>query len=209
MLSDNERIKNIRSKKSRLPSKKGWYSDSQKMEAVKCWLITGNLTQTAATLNIPLVTLKSWRYSEWWAELVADIRSEDSMKLSARLKKIAAKSLDLTEDRLENGDWVLNQKTGALIRKPVGVRDLNLVSTSAINHIDKLEGHTEERADTKKVTDQLVLLAQKFEEFAKAKRPVQVTDVIFVENDNAVYEEREEGLQGGEELGEDEGNRQS
>ena len=190
MISDYEytKKKNIVQKPRKASETRRWYSDSQKLEAVKCWLICGSITQTAAALNIPLPTLKEWRYSRWWQEIATDLRSEDNMQLTARLKKIAAKSLDLVEDRLENGDWVLNQKTGKLMQKPVNLRDLGVISNSTIQNIGKLEDKPQQEQDNKKVVDQLTLLAKKFEEFSKAKRPVQVTDVIFVENDNAIHD---------------------
>ena len=202
MLTDSERLKTKVKKKRDISAKGKSWGDSQKLEAVKCWLITGNLQATAAALNIPHVTLKSWRYSQWWADTVADLRTENNLQLTHRLKKIAAKSLDLVEDRLENGDWVLNNKTGKLMQKPVGIRDLGVITNTTLTHIDKIEGVPQREADTKKAIDQLHLLAQKFEEFSKKKAPVQVTDVIFVENDNAVYDERETKLQERESMGE-------
>lgn len=167
------------------------WGDAQKLEAVKCWLITGNLAATAAALAIPLVTLKSWRYSDWWSTMVRDLKQQDSMALTARLKNIAAKSLDLVEDRLENGDWILNQKTGKLEQKPINIRDLAVISNNSITHITKLEESIEKETDSKKALDQLTILAQKFEEFAKKKAPVQVTDVIYIEDSNAIHEKRE------------------
>ena len=194
MLTDNERLKRLPRKKREISAKGRYWSDSQKLEAVKCWRLTGNLAATAAALNIPLVTVKSWRYSQWWTDLVRDLRQESNIALTARLKKIAAKSLDLVEDRLENGDWVLNNKTGKLMLKPIGVRDLSVITNTTLTHIDKIEGQPQREADTKKTMDQLTLLAQKFEEFSKKKAPVQVTDVIFIpenkENGNPVHEER-------------------
>lgn len=209
MLSDKESQKHLVRKKRKTTDMRKRWGDSQKLEAVKCWLLTGNLAATAAALDIPLVTLKVWRYSQWWDDAVRDIRSENNMALTARLKKIAARSLDLVEDRLENGDWVLNNKTGKLMQKPIGIRDLGVITNTTLTHIDKIEGQPSREADTKKAIDQLQLLAQKFEEFSKKKAPVQVTDVIFVENDDAVYEKRKEGLSGGGTVGEDESSSQS
>lgn len=204
MLSDKDSQKHLVRRKRDPKAKFKKWGDSQKLEAVKCWLLTGNLAATAAALDIPLVTLKTWRYSKWWEDTVRDLRTESNMALSARLKRIAAKSLDLVEDRLENGDYVLNNKTGKLMKKPVGIRDLGVITNTTLSNIDKIEGQPQREADTKKAIDQLHLLAQKFEEFSKKKTPVQVTDVIFVENNNAVHEERETGLSGGGEVGEDE-----
>lgn len=190
MYTDNNRLSNNRKKKRALTDTKKHWGDTQKLEAVKCWLLTGNLMSVAAALGIPYVTLKHWRYSKWWAQAVMDLKSENNMKLTARLREIAGKSLDLMQDRLNEGDWIINSKTGKLVRKPVGARDLNVITNTMLSNVDKLEGAPEREADNKKALDQLTILAQKFEEFAKKKKPVQVTDVIFVEEKNAIHEER-------------------
>lgn len=190
MYTDNNRLSNNRKKKRALTDTKKHWGDAQKLEAVKCWLLTGNLMSVAAALGIPYVTLKHWRYSKWWAQAVMDLKSENNMKLTARLREIAGKSLDLMQDRLNEGDWIINSKTGKLVRKPVGARDLNVITNTMLSNVDKLEGAPEREADNKKALDQLTILAQKFEEFAKKKKPVQVTDVIFVEEKNAIHEER-------------------
>lgn len=187
MLTDSNRkyLKRVK----RDPQAKGKYwGDSQKLEAVKCWMLTGNMAATAAALDIPLVTVKHWRYSKWWDDLVSQIRQENNMALTARLKKIAAKSLDLVEDRLENGDWILNNKTGKLVQKPVGIKDLGNITNMSLVHVDKIEGSPQREADTKKAIDQLSLLALKFEEFSKKKAPVNVTDVIYVTEESSIAE---------------------
>jgi len=53
--------------------------------------------------------------------------------------------------------------------------------------------------EEKKDDDRLMKLAEKFADFVsqKNKPVIEVTDVIIKENHNAVYEERETGLQEG------------
>lgn len=160
--------------------KRRW-SDSQKLEAAKAWLICGNLAQTAASLNIPLVTLKSWRYSSWWDDMIADLKTESSLKLNNRLKNIATKSLDLLEDRLQNGDYIFNQKTGELIRKPVVAREINAVARTSLEAVRQMEKDEIYKVNQEKQQSQLELLAERFEAFAKKIKPVQVTDVIYHE----------------------------
>lgn len=184
-----------------------WYSDSQKMEAVKLWLVTGNLHATAATLDIPLPTLRVWRYSQWWADLVSDIQSEGRIQLSNKLQTIAEKSMAVVLDRLENGDFVLNQKTGEMIRKPVVIRDAARVANDMLDKAMKLNQKPVEE-ENKNIIDRLDKLKEEFARFAQLNKKVEVTDVIFVETDNAVHDQWKEGLQEGEALGEDQGDEQ-
>ena len=52
------------------------YTQNQKLEAVKLWILSGNLTATAVALKIPYDTLKQWRYSDWWGNLATEIKAE-------------------------------------------------------------------------------------------------------------------------------------
>lgn len=146
-----------------------WYSDSQKVEAVKLWLMTGNLTQTAATLDIPLYTIREWRFTNWWAELVSDMRTEGSFTLSNKLKQAAEKALEVSMDRLENGNWVFDQKNGQLLRKPVNLQDAVNMTNSFLDRQQQLEKRPVEEANNQKVQDRLVALAEAFARFAGGK----------------------------------------
>lgn len=181
------------------PPKKGkLYPDSKKLEAVKLWLLTGNLVHTAAFLNIPHPTLRQWRYTEWWKDLVEELRQEETIELSNRLKRLAEKSMTVLEDRLENGDFVL--KDGELVRKPVNLRDTTLALNSVHDRRQRMLDKRDDKQDNKQQIDRLAALAAKFEEIAGKRQPIQVTDVVFgVEH--AVHDQREEGLQEGVSLG--------
>lgn len=174
MLTDSAKVKHVRRAK-RNPG--GWYSDKQKLEAVQLWLVCGSMTQTAAALNMPAATIEKWRYTDWWKELVDQIKAEGRVKLSGRLQKIVGKSLDHLEERLENGDWVLDSKTGQLIRKPILARDLVRISTDFIDRTTKIESVTREEQTQQAVEDRLKLLADSFASFAKRVRRVDVEDI--------------------------------
>ena len=118
-----------------------------------------------------------------------EIKEEGNIQLTNKLKKIAERALDVTMDRLENGDWVFDQKSGKMIRKPVLMRDANLAATTLIKQAQMIEDKPKLERENKNIMDKLTILAQKFESFAKPK--VEVTDVIFVENDNAVHDQSE------------------
>lgn len=178
MLSDSPKAKTWKSPPRRSAIRKyATYSDAQKLEVVKLWLVTGNLTQTAAALNIPLHTVKEWRKSKWWQEISEEIRNEGRIALSTRLKGIAAKALDVTLDRLENGDFQYDPKTGELIRKPVLMRDANRVANDLLKaHLDLEQKPVDEEAQ-KQTKERLEELASTFAGFAKKVRKIEVIDV--------------------------------
>jgi hypothetical protein len=126
--------------------------------------------------------------------------------LSARMKSLVEASQTIVAQRLETGDPILNQKTGEIVYKPVSMKDAHKVAVDLIDRkkeLDKLttdDGPTEQRDD-----DKLERLAERFAEMAtksietqmNKRRTVDVEFADVVENDNAVYDEREEGLQEG------------
>lgn len=196
MLTDSPKLKSNKSPKARKDKTTRWYSDSQKLEAVKLWLLTGNLVHTAAALNLSFTTVRNWRYSDWWEDLVTELKSQEQIELSNKLKRISQKSLDELEDRLANGDWVLDRKTGKLVRKPASLRDTTQTFNSLHDRTQRLE--TKPKDENKQVLDRLSALAAQFEQIANKRQPIKVTDVIY-----AIHDERKEGLQEGIELGEE------
>lgn len=179
MLSD--KLKSTKITKPRKPGDVNKsYSDSQKLEAVKLWLTTGNLVATAAALNIKFPTIRQWRYSNWWSELAEQIRTEGSFKMTHKLKQAAEKALEVTVDRLENGDWIYDQKSGELRRKPVSLRDANTATSMLLDKAMKIEQRPHDEAAQHKVQDRLEALAKAFGEFASKARRVEVIDAVQI-----------------------------
>ena len=194
MLSDKEHLRDIeRKKRNSLP--KAWYSDKQKLEAVQIWLLCGSMPQTAAALNIPVGTIEKWKYTDWWKELAEQIKVEGRVKLSGRLQKIVGRSLDQLEDRIENGDFILDGRSGELVRKPLLARDLTRISAEFMDSSRKLEMVTKEEATQQAVEDRLKLLADSFASFAKKVRKVEVEDAFPIESTASldVREQAEDG----------------
>lgn len=190
-------------KKQHLPSPKRRhgprtrYPDSVKLEVVKLWLITGNLVQTAAAMNVDVNTVKKWRACRWWDELVADIRSENQIGLSNKLRKIVEKSHSLILDRLDNGDYIYDQKKGQLIRKPLVARDINIIAKDSLDRHLLLERKPLEQEQQQQISDRLAQLGEAFAKLANQKKTINVTDVIYVEE--AVGSRKEETQEPGEE----------
>lgn len=179
MLSDSERYQKTKITKRKANEKFARYSDAQKLEAAKLWLLVGNNTVTAATLGINLETLMYWKTQRWWKELIEDLRHESSIKLSNRLKSIAEKSFALVEDRIDNGDFIYDQKSGKMVRKPMLGKDAARIASDFVDKAIRLE--EKPREEEAAVVGRLEDLAKRFEELAAKKQPIQVTDVITIE----------------------------
>lgn len=179
------------------------YSDEQKIEAVKLWLVIGNTVQVAAALSIDVSTLKLWKSKEWWKDTVRELKTQTGVQLSNKLRVVATLALAQVEDRLEQGDWVYNPKTAKLQRKPVSLKDAHKVHVDLLDRSLRLADRPLEEEQNRKTIDKLNEIKLAFERFAKKSKNIEVTDVIFGEETNAVYDQRVEGLQAGEILGEE------
>jgi hypothetical protein len=172
------------------------WSDSQKTEAVQTYMILGSLKLVAGALQIPFDTLKVWKQSEWWKTLEGDLRVQDDLQLSSRLQKIVNRSYDVIEDRLDNGDFVYDQKTGQMRRKPVAMKDAHKVAIDLMDKRDMLiDRHIQgDSITTDKIEKTLADLAANFAKIANQittnpKHPIEVTDVIFGEDSNHAEKE--------------------
>lgn len=200
-LSDNPDIKKLKSRPRRPISAKGKnWSDGQKLEAVQTYLMLGSVRTTAAVLNIPEITVKVWRTKSWWKDLEAELKLQDKLQLGTRLKKIAERSLEVVEDRLQNGNYIFDQKTGELVRVPVNLKDAHKVGVDSMNQREILERGQADNLNEGQIDNKLAELATKFAAMVNKKiddkRTVEMAEVI--EDNDAVHDQWEEGLQKGE-----------
>lgn len=159
---------------------KGIYPDSMKLEAVVIYAATGNLIQAASIAKVPVNTLKSWRTTQWFQDLLKEVREENNEKIDAKFTEIVEKSLEQLVDRVENGDYHV-LRDGTLARKPVSAKDLSLVSAINIDKRQLLRGEATSRSESVKVEDnqaigKLEKLAETFENLARFGRQPKVIE---------------------------------
>ena len=170
-----------RRKKRDLKAKGMWWSEAQKIEAVTCWLALGSIPLTAAATSIPKDTLSRWRYTDWWKELVLQIKSEETLALDGRLKKIVDKALMVVEDRLDKGNFQYDPRTGENIRVPVNLRDSMKATADLMDRRDLLSKQPQQQQIEKTIDDRLAKLAEEFARFAKAKDITPKREILTVD----------------------------
>lgn len=184
-LSDNENRRSTKSTKNRnlYDAGKQWWSDNQKLECVQTYLLTGNAAMTGRMLKIPEDTVRRWKQTQWWMDIEADLRIQDTLMTTARQKKIIDKTFEVVEDRLENGDWVYDQKTGALRRKGVSLKDAHKVGMDLTMLREKMLDRSGPSVTEERVEEKLETLAAKFAAMVNSKitPPVDVVDAEIIE----------------------------
>lgn len=167
---------------------------SQKMEAATTFLLTGSWVSTAAATNIPVDTLKKWGATQWWKDMLEEIRTQSRIETQGKLKKVIDKSLSQLEDRIDNGDYVYNSKTGKITRRPLQARTLSTVVSSSIDKtvlLDKLQAPVIQNQD--QITTRLAKIQEEFKRFSSAKE-IKAIPISEKDNLNAGYKEIQAGL---------------
>lgn len=182
------------------------WSREARLQAVSQYLVLGNMALVSGITGIPHQLLRSWKGQPWWKEMENEVRLTENIEMDSKLTKIVDRSLDAVIDRIENGEFFYDQKTGQVKRKPAQLRDVAKVSVDLLTKRELLRGNATERKETTQVsvTEQLKQLAQEFAKWQTPEKKQETIDVEMVEvleNDNAFHEEWEEGLQEGTGLG--------
>lgn len=180
MLSDDEHLKSVPSNRRRAIDAAGRnWSDSQKLEAVTTYLSLANIALTSRVLKIPEMTLRTWMKKDWWKELEAEMKTQESLELSARLKKIIGSTLAVAEDRIANGDFIYDNRTGEMVRKPVSLKDAHKVTMDMIQRREVLDNKQPTNVSMEQLDDKLAKLAKSFADIAAGRKAIEVTDVII------------------------------
>lgn len=153
------------------PQNSHW-SDKQKYEAVALYRLVGSLRAVANTLGIPEITVKKWHLQDWWKEYEEEVRQSARAELTGKMKKVADKAIKVVEDRLENGEWIFDQKRGELKRRPIGAHVANQILKDSVDRqilIEKLQREDKKEATQEQIGTRLMQLHEEFARFSKAK----------------------------------------
>jgi histone H3/H4 len=173
-------------RKKRAPRKGLPWTVDQRYNAVATWLTAGNLPLTSNITGIPVETLRAWKYDQaWWDDVVKEIKESNRLQTNSKVQKITEKAVDVVIDRLENGDFVYNQKTGKLSRKPVGAHVANRILNDSIDKqvlFDKIKREEVKETREEEIKARLENLAKQFSAFATKNPPktIEATDVEII-----------------------------
>ncbi len=162
----------VRTKKNKA-GEPGWWPEKKRTEVVTTYLTTGKIPITSAMTGVPVDTIKTWKKQDWWKKLEEELSYEDNLELNSKVKNVMEKSLDQVMDRLENGEYYYDPRTGKVKRVPAKLRDVNKVMTDMIDKSMLLKRvRTEKVTETKQqiTADHLIQLAKAFSEFSTGKK---------------------------------------
>lgn len=181
LLTDNENTKHWDIKKRPKNADKRKWSDTQKVEAVQTYMQLGTVKLTAQKLGISEHTVYYWQGTQWWKDIIRDIKAQERLLLTNRMRGIRDKSLDIVEERLQNGDFIYDQKTGKMKRKPMQAKDVHKIAIDMIKEQIEIEKQEEHILNQDSIEEKLEKLAKSFEQLANKNNleNIQVSDDII------------------------------
>ena len=166
--------------------------------------------------------MAKWKASDWWRDAVTKVQEEDNVQLDAKLSKVLEKSLDAVNDRIENGDYIYNMKTGKLNRVPAKLKDVHRVTSDLIDRRHLLRKQPQIQESIQNTEQRLLKLAEAFAQFVGKPKEEKVVNEVYEgdfatlppeyteaiqrsaeEKTDAIHDQRQEGLQEGGRMGSD------
>lgn len=162
-----------RGRKTRLQTKvngaDGYYPEETRIEAVALYAAIGNCAEVARLLNMNPATIRKWKTLEWWELMMRRVHTEKDEELDSKFSRIVDKAVDEINDRLENGEFIYNARTGETVRVKPKMRDVAMVAVTNLEKRQLLRGQPTSRSEKIDVTDTLQRLANEFAKFNTAK----------------------------------------
>jgi hypothetical protein len=181
-------------------AQRGHWAESVKLKALAFFVACGSRSMTAREFNIPVDTLNGWMKTDWWKERIRDVQNEDHDKMDVKLTKALNKALDEVMDRIENGEYVFDPKTGKTKVVPAKLRDLNVAFNSLMDKRQLIRKQPTKIVEQQTTASQLQNLADQFAQFVTGKVKQEKFDDLVdkviegetvVQNEDGTWEVKE------------------
>jgi hypothetical protein len=122
----------LQTRKQMATDKRSRYTDLERRQIGLVYMMKGSAKATAEACKADFPTLAhttilAWTKKEWWHEQQAALEEEYERKIRGSLNSIIELAANEVQDRVKNGDAVLNQKTGEVVRVPMKGKELMVV----------------------------------------------------------------------------------
>jgi hypothetical protein len=178
--------RDFRMKKTRA-TKVGFYTEAKKVETATLYAALGDVKATAKLAKVPVEQVEKWQDEEWWLLTLAKVKRNQNSVLDVKASTIVDKAMDQLLNRVEQGDHILNIKTGEIVQIPMSGRDLSVVAGTIFDKRQLIRGEATKISKAVNSEEFLEKLADKFKEFARqsnnaTKRPPAVISSEEIED---------------------------
>ncbi len=115
------------------------YSLEDKYRAAAAVVASGSVESASRQTGIPASTIRDWGKDEEFKKFGQEIRAEYGDEIKSNLAQIVKEGTDQIQDRIKDGDYILDKK-GEMIRRPMSGRDLTITTGVAFDKLRVLEG---------------------------------------------------------------------
>lgn len=155
----------------------GWWSEEKRLEAASLYAAIGSYDRVAMLTKVPLGTLRRWGTEDWWLKVQHQVKRDESYEADRHLSRIVDKAFTAIEDRIENGDEILNVKTGNVQRIQMSGKDLAYTADKLFDKRQLLRGEATKITSAVDSEAHLAELAKKFAEFVRQKEEKVVSEM--------------------------------
>lgn len=130
-------------------------------------IASGTKTTTACkACGIPEQTYYSWYKQPWLHEVISTLKEQMDTQLDNSLTGTTHRALDALNDRITNGDTVVNPRTGEAYKKPMSGRDVGIAFSTVFDKRQLLRGKATSVSESVKTEEALDKIAKRFQDMA-------------------------------------------
>lgn len=144
------------------------YTREDRYKAAASLFACSNSITASRETGIPASTIRHWSLNDIeFQEMCQEIKAEFGETIKNKLAVIVNEAADQALDRLRNGDFVRDSKTGDLARVPVKGRDAAIIGAVAFDKLRLAESQPTAIVRHEDTKERLERLAEQFREIAR------------------------------------------
>lgn len=152
-----------------------YFKEETRIKAACIYAVTGSAAKTGEILGIKSGTIRQWKLQPWWQQVIDRIRNEKDDELDVKLTRIIDKSVEVINDRLENGDYIYDLKKQELVRKPMNGKETAVVTSIMVDKRALIREKKQIHREEGEVLDRIKKLQKEFENMGRVHRAKDVT----------------------------------
>lgn len=148
---------------------KNWWPDKKKIEVATLYAVLRDEEKVSQLAGVHSKIILQWLNEPWFGEILLKVRKDRNEKLDLAITDVLEKGLEIVLDRFENGEMMVNRKTGETYRVPVNVKNVALVADVFFDKRQLIRGEATTRTEVITQEEKLEKLRENFEKLARSK----------------------------------------
>ena len=186
----------LKPKRGRKPrhgtQKRLWHSEEDRIRAATVYATCGSAAETERITGIPAGTVRQWRSQDWWPQVIERVQAESDDLMDVKFTEIVSNTVEQINDRIANGNYLFNKRTGQLERIPAPLKDLGVTASIFMDKRDLVRRNKKTAVEQASTQEMLRTIASAVKNMAK-KREGEIIDVTAIEEEGSMGRSQEYG----------------